>query len=80
MIQDNDALAEDVAQLPFKLIIGLLYFDGRDRGPRLALPEALEKVPFQAAHDDLGNIGYDRTHERLTSNFCFFNMAKKLKA
>ena len=80
MVRDNDALAQDAARLPFKLTNGFLYSDDKDQDPRLVIPETLEKEIFQAAHDEHGHIGYDRTHERLTSNFYLFNMAKKLKA
>ena len=79
IIQDNDRLHDDAARLPFQLRRRLIYFDDRELGPRLVIPKNFEQEIFEIAHDQLGHLGYARTHERLTQTFYIFNLSKKLK-
>lgn len=42
--------------------------------------EAIGKFFFEAAHDPLSHLGYDRTPQRIVHDFYIFNLTKKPKA
>ena len=78
MVRDNDALEENRARLPYRIVDDLLYFDDDEKGLRLCIPTALEAHVFKLAHDEMGYPGYARTHEKLTEGLYIFGMATKL--
>lgn len=78
LIQQNDALEENAAKMPYKIVDDLLYFDDEEKGLRLCVPSTMEAEVFKLAHDEMGHPDYARTHERLTEGLYIFNMATKL--
>ena len=78
MIKNNEALGENAAKLPYRIVDELLYFDDDEKGLRLCIPSAMEGEVFKLAHDEMGHPGYARTHERLTGNLYIFNLTTKL--
>ena len=78
MVLDNEALGENAAKLPYRVVDSLLYFDDDEKGLRLCIPSAMEAEVFKLAHDEMGHPGYARTHERLTEGLYIFGMATKL--
>lgn len=75
MINENNLRREEAATLPFTIKNELLFY--RDR---LVLLKSLHKDIFKAAHDQLGHVGYRRTHERITDKFYIHQLDKNLKA
>ena len=80
IIERNRALGEDAADLPYKLLRGLIYYKDVEFGLRLCVPQPLVGEVFNLAHDKLGHQGYDRTHQRLTEGLYIYNLAKQLHA
>ena len=78
MVKENGALGDDAADLAYKLVNDLLYFNDDERGLRLCIPSSMEHEVFKLAHDEMGHPGYARTHERLTQGLYIFNLSKKL--
>ena len=78
MIEENAGLRENAADIPYKLVRGLIYFKDPEQGMRLCIPQPLVHTVFNMIHDELGHPGYSRSHERLTEGVYIFNMAKQL--
>ncbi|KAI0996230.1 hypothetical protein K3495_g11949, partial [Podosphaera aphanis] len=82
LIKNNDGLSVDGANLPFSLFGDILYAkpDVLHENFRPVIPRSMEKDIFQIAHDQLGHVGYLRTHERLNGNVYIFDLGKKLRS
>lgn len=81
LLESNGAQGENAAVLPFKYTRGILYAKEDETHPRVrsVIPKNMEGEVFSNAHDQLGHLGYDRTQERLSSNFYIFDIGKKLR-
>ncbi|KAF7852733.1 hypothetical protein EAF04_010926 [Stromatinia cepivora] len=81
-IEENSSLGINAADLPFEFKQGILYAkpDGIHTKRRPVVPKGMEGEMFEYAHDQIGHLGYDRTHERISANFYVFNISKKLRA
>ena len=78
-LDNNQALGENAAELPYRIIRDLIYYQDPDQGRRLCIPQPLVGEVFRLAHDDTGHQGYDRTHQRLTEGLYIAKMAKQLR-
>ena len=78
MVRDNNALGDNAAKLPYRIINELLYFNDDERGLRLCIPTSIEQEVFQLAYDEMGHPGYTRIYKRLTEGLYIFNIATKL--
>ena len=78
-MQANDALKENAAKLPYRLIADLLYYNDSESGLRLCIPESVRNEVFRLVHDEIGHPGYRRTHERLTQGVYILDIAKWLR-
>ena len=81
LIERNERLRRDgnAADIPYRIIRNLIYFVDPEVGLRLCIPQSMIGEVFGLAHDELGHVGYDRTHERLTEGLYIYNMAKELR-
>ena len=78
IIRENEALGENAAKLPYRLINDLLYFNDDEKDLRLYIPSAIEGEVFKLTHNKIGHLGYARTYERLTSNIYMLGLSPKL--
>ena len=78
MLDTNDRLGENVADLPYKVVRRLIYFKDIELGLQLCIPESLIPQVFRLVHDELGHQGYDCTYRKLSEGLYIFNMAKHL--
>ncbi|RKF84386.1 hypothetical protein GcM1_093001, partial [Golovinomyces cichoracearum] len=82
LIKNNDGLSVDGANLPFSLSSDIFYAkpDVLHENYRPVILRSMEKETFQIAHDQLGHVGYLRTHKRLNGNFHIFDLGKKSRS
>lgn len=82
LLANNNELDQNSADLPFEIQNDILYAkpDEMHDRRRPVIPKSLQGEVFRQVHDNLGHIGFDRIHERLSNNFFLFNFTKALKA
>ncbi|POS82631.1 hypothetical protein EPUL_004731, partial [Erysiphe pulchra] len=80
-LEENQSLESNAAILPFECIREILYAkpDAIHQERRRVIPKTLEREIFTFAHDQLGHIGFDRTHQRIVASFYVFDITKKLR-
>lgn len=81
MLEDNDAMEDNAARMPFEIEHDLLYYqDPFGTGARLCVPDhgSLIKEVFQLAHDEAGHPGYARTHERRIQTLYIHRLPQRL--
>ena len=78
IIEDNKALDENAAKLPYWLTKDLIYFDNVKWGACLCIPHELVKEVFQLTHDELDHTGYACTHKCLSQGLYIYNMTTHL--
>ncbi|KAI1000712.1 hypothetical protein K3495_g7486 [Podosphaera aphanis] len=82
VLNSNNELGENSANLPFEARHGLLYAKSHELHSirRPVIPQALQIEVFRRAHDSLGHIGFNRIHERISNTLYMFNITKALRA
>ncbi|KAI1005443.1 hypothetical protein K3495_g2775 [Podosphaera aphanis] len=79
--QKNNSMDENASSLPFKLRNKLIYHVNKEtKTKRLCVPgdQAILKIIFNMAHDDVGHPGIRQTHFRVTQAFFLNNLSKKM--
>ena len=82
ILQANSHLCkDDQTQLLFVEHNGIIYAkpDQLHQQKRPVVPNSLQGQLFNYAYDQLGHLGYDRMHERLSTKFYVFDISKALR-
>ncbi|KAI0998999.1 hypothetical protein K3495_g9197 [Podosphaera aphanis] len=81
ILQKNNSMGENASSLPFELRNNLIYHINKEtKTKRLCVPgdQAILKIIFKMAHDDVGHPGIRQTHFRVTQALFINNLSKKI--
>lgn len=74
-MEGNKEQEKNAADLIFLFTRGTLYAKEDEKNFRSCpvIPKSMEAEIFTYAYDQLGNLGYDLTHESLSAHFYIFD-------